>query len=540
MNVRSLLILAVFAVVLAVAAYYAVQESSIKPPQARLAVYDGLMEQVNSVSQITVSDAQTTITAIRQEDGSWGVQERDSYPADLELVRQAILGTARLELVEPRSSNPELYERLWLRDVSVGDSKAVRLTLNTQDGTILADFLRGKDDRFASGWRAGTLYLRKFGEEQTWLVSGRLSVPGRTLSWLDPDMPKLERDRIQMVEVVHPDGHSFRVERSDPEQEDFDIYPSSPPEMEINRYEVEGLEHGFAFLSLRDVDRVENVDFTDAIRNTAHTFDRLQMTISLIQRQEEWWIKVDADFEPTETGVEEDGGSEVSAEPVVGLPAAEPAPGVLPREDSAPGSELQPTGDNSAAADSNRASEVVTADTGASDGEVRAGSGQNDPLVVAKDEIELDISGLSGGENSEVPVEQVAHQAARDDTEIPSSDSLSLAVEPAVGNLSSGSPLDESAENLAAQNPLPEIVVPSSPASESSDVEPAPPDQVESADDSSGEGSGGAHELQSEAGDSEIALEAQHIRQRFGPWAYRIPENIALAFNKRFSDLFSN
>ena len=54
---------------------------------------------------------------MRGEDGSWAVAEKDGYPADVEKVRQTLISLAEARIVEPKTANPDFYDRLGVEGV---------------------------------------------------------------------------------------------------------------------------------------------------------------------------------------------------------------------------------------------------------------------------------------------------------------------------------------------------------------------------------------------------------------------------------------
>ncbi len=72
-------------------------------------MFPGLTAQLAGLSEIEVA-SKTGTFHIRQTDGRWVVVERDSYPADAGQVRAAGTGLADLQIIEAKTSRPELAE----------------------------------------------------------------------------------------------------------------------------------------------------------------------------------------------------------------------------------------------------------------------------------------------------------------------------------------------------------------------------------------------------------------------------------------------
>src|SRR5262249_27137999 len=51
-----------------------------------------------------------------------------------------------------------------------------------------------------------TMYVRKAGESQSWLVDNRIDVSTELTPWVDPQLPAVARDRVKQATLTFPDG----------------------------------------------------------------------------------------------------------------------------------------------------------------------------------------------------------------------------------------------------------------------------------------------------------------------------------------------
>lgn len=121
----------------------------------------------------------------RSGNGRWGVAEKEGYPARQDAVEKALLGIANLKAVETRTANPEWHGQLGLGDPEeLG--RAVRIALIDDTGTELASLLVGKvPENTLTADGEGLVYVRRSGEDQTWLARGSIPLYPTPEEWVD-------------------------------------------------------------------------------------------------------------------------------------------------------------------------------------------------------------------------------------------------------------------------------------------------------------------------------------------------------------------
>ena len=70
----------------------------------------------------------------------------------------------------------------------------------------LADLLVGRDRPAEVG---GGVFVRKAGENQTWLASGSYQPNRRAIQWLDRNIVNIDSRRVHRVTMQHADGDGF-------------------------------------------------------------------------------------------------------------------------------------------------------------------------------------------------------------------------------------------------------------------------------------------------------------------------------------------
>ncbi len=307
---RTVLILAA-ATLIAVGAVLLVERESSTVKQADELVFPALLEQVNSVTRIRVMGREGPFTLTRDGE-AWVVEDKERYAADPDRMHKLLLGAAGMKRVEPKTSNPELYPKLWLEDPSGEDAKSVRFVLEDASGAALADWVLG--DRRPSKADAGRteLYIRVADDPRAWLVDG--SVPGgpTVIDWLDRLVARIERERLRAVEVMHADGAIVAVNKSLPADDDF-VLRDIPADRETDsQYRINDIGRFLEDLRFEDVARSSSLDFAGSVdkRMGATTFDGLRVHLETVMRDDDAWVQLRAEVDE---GLVEASGSDSAA-----------------------------------------------------------------------------------------------------------------------------------------------------------------------------------------------------------------------------------
>src|SRR5437763_5367423 len=154
------------------------------------------------------------MTYIRDGD-SWLVAEKGNYTANAAKISQIVRAMADLTLVEPKTQNPDLYQRLEVEDP--GPGKSALVVVKDKSGGDLAQAIVGKRryDRLGAG--NDGVYLRKVGEAQTWLARGTLDPSGDPASWLDRRIIDIPDKKIAKVTLIQPDRSKLVISRAAPD-----------------------------------------------------------------------------------------------------------------------------------------------------------------------------------------------------------------------------------------------------------------------------------------------------------------------------------
>ncbi len=256
-------------------------------------LYPGLLERVNDIDFVEVTSAPDGAVSARRHGGRWGVGQRFGYPADFETVGRMLRDLARLEVIEPRTSNPDLYAKLQVEDQESGTAAAsIRIIVRAGE-EVLADLLVGYARPEEAG---GGVFVRRSGEAQSWLAKGGFQ-PVRVLTrFLDRNIANVEQRRIRRTRLLHADGETVTVTRPGPGEGDWTL-AEDPPEGRRAKpaHELSPLTSWLDFLIFDDVRPAAELDFqAPLVSGRFETFDGLAVEARMVAADGAYWMVLEA------------------------------------------------------------------------------------------------------------------------------------------------------------------------------------------------------------------------------------------------------
>lgn len=260
----------------------------------------------NRVAELRLNTGHAAWTVRKQDDGTWGIVEKGGYPADLDRVKQALVAITSASIVAPRTADPAQHHRLNLEKpeeglASVDDVETIEVTATDKDGNTLADMLIGKVKALPTSRDPGQAYVRRAGEDQTWLVESRLDIRKDPTAWLDKKIVKIRKEEINTVTVSHPDGEMLRLVRNPFGSLNVMDLPETLAERDVR---LTTAQRALEFLPFADVKPASEVDMTGATVMTAYADDGTMVTIRSkpagfeVDKDPGYWVTFEFDHDP--------------------------------------------------------------------------------------------------------------------------------------------------------------------------------------------------------------------------------------------------
>ena len=261
-------------------------------------VLPGFADKVGGVEEIIIQDVKQKLT-VKRDGNTWVMADRQNYLAANEVVSDLMLGLSELRLREAKTIKPKLYSRLQVEDLKGKKAKSILLTVKGKTGE-LARLIVGKVSADVAGSSNTGRYIRKPGEVQSWLASGRLDIPLAVNKWVKPEFLDIASSRVENVTVNHPDGSKMIVSRTGKKK--FEI-KNMPNNMVVEyQSDIDNMGDGLDKLELEDVMAVGSIKFPkDKIISTRITTnDGMVIKVKMIDINDgNFWAAFDVEAELT-------------------------------------------------------------------------------------------------------------------------------------------------------------------------------------------------------------------------------------------------
>jgi len=217
MGPKTIVILAVLALSAVIAAGVALTLESASSRDARIGspVFPDLIDRANEVVTLNVASRRGQLTLERGEAG-WRLAQSDGFKVMAVKASGSILDLASLRYYEEKTSRPEKYGKLLLRDIDAAGSESKRIVLKDAAGAVLADLIIGRGKISLPGTDSGGIFIRLPGDKRTWLARGGLNFGELASDWLDREIFDIAGDRVERVEIIRPNGETLVITKRSP------------------------------------------------------------------------------------------------------------------------------------------------------------------------------------------------------------------------------------------------------------------------------------------------------------------------------------
>jgi hypothetical protein len=295
-NLAVLALSAVLSLVLAAVAleWRAERVSPKNPPHRVFAELEGNLNKAARIRIVSKKDG--VIDAAFLPMKGWVLTGRGNYPASFETVRQTLTGLATLETIEPKTANPE-----WFRYVDLDappKGAGVAITVSDAKGKVLAALIVGKSEEIGDPSGAVGLFVRRAGDNRSWLVRSLSDLRTGLSDWMDKKIFDIDRARIAEVSFHPVSGPAFAVRRASAEAAEFtlDALPQGRSLVSPTAPEEAGAALGG--LTFDDAKPHADLDFEDGAHVVARTFDGLIVGLDVVRVGEDYWARIYANAAP--------------------------------------------------------------------------------------------------------------------------------------------------------------------------------------------------------------------------------------------------
>jgi hypothetical protein len=275
-KLNSLTILAIVTAVMVVLMLITIQRPTDTTDDYSL-LFPELFGQLSGVNTIKIKSSQDEFT-LYKEGEDWFIKERWNHLADFNLVKRALIDISEAKIIERKTANPDQYILLGVEGVDNG-GESIQITMLNGDKEA-ASLILGNEREVGQTQGARRFYVRRAGEERTWLAEGYLNINPLMLNWIKSEVVNIARERIAQINIIQPNGAMATLINLG-KKDKF----GTPEDREktIFKYEQLGYDMAGTLFQLRmeDVLPLEGFSRGDSEVVTAEfiTFDGLKITV---------------------------------------------------------------------------------------------------------------------------------------------------------------------------------------------------------------------------------------------------------------------
>ncbi|MFK8069020.1 MAG: DUF4340 domain-containing protein [Gammaproteobacteria bacterium] len=211
---KSLPLFAIVTLLFVIAAWFSVQQRSLETVVNKEPLYPELANKIQDVAKVELRTHELE-TVLSAKNDLWVLENRGSYPAHFNRIKPLVIALSKLEIREAKTANPELYSRLQVEDITDEKAKSKQAVLKDSKGNVLVSLLIGKERINRTDGSTDSLYVRKTGEENTYLVKGEVSLSADPADWFENKLINLSSDRLKSISIQHGSDKTVGVLRED-------------------------------------------------------------------------------------------------------------------------------------------------------------------------------------------------------------------------------------------------------------------------------------------------------------------------------------
>ncbi|MDW3094454.1 MAG: DUF4340 domain-containing protein [Gammaproteobacteria bacterium] len=257
MNTKSLAILIIFLLVGAGVYFFSTAKNSINTSESiNSEIIPALQPALNDIAELQVIGAGSQVlSTLLRSDSGWLVKERNQYPADISKIRSALLSLAEAKIVEQKTSNPELYNKLGVESIEQSDAQGIKAVVRY--GAQTSELIVGKPGPQINKSR----YVRIAGKETSWLIDRKIDLKHQPDYWLRKDILSIEPSEVAAVTILLGDNSKLDI-KSTQEEEKFEVTNLTDPNSQVIEAELHQVTNALSSFQLLDV--AKSADFEDA------------------------------------------------------------------------------------------------------------------------------------------------------------------------------------------------------------------------------------------------------------------------------------
>ncbi|HEX4241018.1 MAG TPA: DUF4340 domain-containing protein [Steroidobacteraceae bacterium] len=203
---RFLWLLVAAVVVLTAALFWSAQRNASSTSEVGGALLPKLAQNANGITEISVRhDSTAPNVTLRNQGGTWTVEQRADYPADVSKVRKLVASLTDAKIIEQKTSDPSKFPVIGVEDPSGATAAGTEIGWAAPDGkhSVIIGKSAGEGN-----------FARRGGENVSYTVEPSISVETEPKYWIEPQLVDIPTTSIQGIEVKPASGPGYSVHRA--------------------------------------------------------------------------------------------------------------------------------------------------------------------------------------------------------------------------------------------------------------------------------------------------------------------------------------
>jgi hypothetical protein len=167
-------------------------------------VFPDLVAGLQKAARVEILHQGKTL-AITLAGGKWGLPDHAGYPVQPEKLRQLLTGLTELREMEQRTSDPADFAKLGVEDPKGASADSTLLRVLDGSGKPIAELIVGHSLESTQSSASPEVYIRRPGDNQSWLAEGNLQLDTDPMAWLVSDIVNIDETKLADVTVTRVD-----------------------------------------------------------------------------------------------------------------------------------------------------------------------------------------------------------------------------------------------------------------------------------------------------------------------------------------------
>ena len=292
MNKKSLVILIIFFLVGTGAYFFSIAKNSINTSESiGSAIVPVLQSALNDISELQIVGANNKVLAtLQRQQSGWSVKERNQYPADISKIRAALLSLAEAKIVEQKTSNPDLYDKLGVESLDSSEAQGVKAIVTYADQN--SELIIGNAGPQINKSR----YVRLTNSDVSWLIDRKIDLKHEPDYWLRKDILSIEPSEVAAVTILLKDQSRMEIRNSD-EEDTFEVINLTNPASQVVEAELHQITNALSSFQLLDVaDSAKFVSTDPAMKATYQLKSGVNVNLVAYEVEKDHFAALDFDL----------------------------------------------------------------------------------------------------------------------------------------------------------------------------------------------------------------------------------------------------